>query len=751
MVENEATEERRKQKWRKLIPIFIPILVITILMTAADIISNSPQFRYSQWYSPILGLAIINVNIILILVLLVVIFRNLFKLFSERKRKILGSRFRTKLVLTMIAIALGPTLLLYITASDLISKSIDRWYSDPVGDIVSSSRVLSDVYLDDYKDLALLHARKMASYITDQNLLSEDKWEYLWRLYLEPEMESLGFDVVDVYYGDEPLIPTIVNPGSDFLPFLEDPDPAELISAINGKTDTDRHQFSVESYPVGTMVRCAVPVFNHEQSGGGSEPPGLVVVGFGVKQNLAPLADAISGDYKAFQEQVEQRGVIKLASQALLLVFMLMSLFSAIWIGIYFSKGITVPIQQLAEGTRAVAAGNLDYRIEPASTDELGSLVDSFNDMTRDLKESKDGLERANLDLVQTNLELERRRRYTETLLSNLSPAVFSLDAQGIVSTINPSARKLLALPERGQLGRKWIDALDRPEFEPLRDFISRFLDSQLVSAGQELEIRLDQQILHLSAAITVIRHDDGTLRGTLIVLDDLTQLVRAQRTAAWREVAQRIAHEIKNPLTPIQLSAERIRRRIRDGIGDDQKLISDCTETIIEETGTLKSMVDAFSSFARMPPVQLVRADVNSVVEKATSIYHGDGDGFSITKRLEPEMPEIDLDPDQLKMAFVNIINNAIDAMDGQGGLEVSTRYDKDRGAVVVEFNDEGPGIPAEVKEKLFIPYFSTKKKGTGLGLAIVHRVISDHNGTIAVDDNEPRGSKFTIELPVE
>jgi two-component system nitrogen regulation sensor histidine kinase NtrY len=751
MAESEPRGSQWRRKLRRLMPILIPVLVIMLSVTAAYMITNSQQIRYSQWYSPLVGLALININIILVLILLVVIFRNLVKLLSERKRHIPGARFRTKLVLAMIGVTIVPTLLVSFTAVDLVAKIIDFWSAQPVDKIVSSSRDLATEYLQSSREKALSIAREFASYISDENLLSFDKYEFLWRRYLEPQMEANRFDVLDIYLGDQPLVPTVVNPESTFLPYLEDPIPSQINLVLGSKRGANAYRFTEEELPAGTLVRCAVPIFGREEASPEAKPIGAVVLGFGVRRNLTSIAGAITGEYKAYREQAEQREVVKLSSQVLLLVFMLISLFSAIWIGIYFSKGITVPIQRLLEGTKAVAAGNLDFSIEPVATDELGTLITSFNQMTHDLKVSNEELEEANRNLVVTNLELERRRRYTETLLSNLSSAVISLDAEGRVTTINPSAREMLRLSEDDLSGREWRGAFARTDLQPLADLLERFFEIHTISLTQEVDIRFEEQILHLSATATAIRHDDGTLRGTLIVLDDLTQLVRAQRTAAWREVAQRIAHEIRNPLTPIQLSAERILRKIRDENNDHRELIASCTETIIEETGTLKSMVDAFSSFARMPAARPVRTDINYLIEKATSIYRSDGDGFRIERKLGNDMPEIDIDVDQMKMAFVNIINNAIDAMDGRGLLKISSRFDARRKAIILDFADDGPGIPADVKEKLFIPYFSTKKKGTGLGLAIVHRIISDHKGSISVSDNRPRGARFTIELPVE
>lgn len=754
----------RKRDWRSLIPIFIPILVITILVTAESIINNSPLLRSASWYTATLSFAIVNVNIILILVLLVVIFRHLVKLFGERKRKILGARFRTKLVLTMIAIILVPTVLVYLISSDLIAKSIASWYEKPVENIVRSSENLARIYPDDYESLLTQLTTRMAEYISRENLLNDDKVMFLRQRYVEPLMDMLPLDIAEIYKGERLFDAAVVNPESPLLAELEPTSRQQVKDLLEREQrETLTPVIWREDLPGGTLIRCAAPIPGNTVDRRSGRAVGFVIVGVMVQKQLALLAEAISSDYQRYRETMDGRSEVNFASQGLLLIFTLISLFSAIWIGIFISRGITVPIQRLAEGTRAVAGGNLDFRVDVESTDELGILVASFNEMTKDLKQSKSELEEANRNLLDTNQELERRRRYTETLLSNLSAGVVSLDDSGRISTVNATAAALLNLPVVGIAGTDWHEVFGREDLAPLGALCERFFESGVQSLSEQINLRLDQQLLHLSANLTAIRQEDGSLRGTLVVLDDLTQLIRAQRTAAWREVAQRIAHEIKNPLTPIQLSAERIRRRLltaesrAGGNGDEVThhenldLIATCTETIIEETGTLKSMVDSFSTFARMPPVHLSPNDLNAVLERATSIYTTDpeGNGLVIDMKLSPGLPMLDLDPEQLKMAFVNIINNAVDAMEGKGRLRIITRMDTIQSAVIIDFADSGPGIPPETKDKLFLPYFSTKKKGTGLGLAIVSRVIQDHHGTITISDNVPHGAIFTITLP--
>lgn len=767
MYASDLPPKKIKKGWRKIIPIFIPVLILIILLTAESIISSSVELRTtSDWYNAMFGLAIININIILILILLVVIFRHLIKMITERRRKILGSRFRTKLVLTMLAVIIVPTALVYMISSDLISKGIERWYESSVEEIVRSSRRLSEVYLDDYAELVNAQSKSIAEQIRREKLLSEDKVYYLRQQVLEPLMSQIHFDIVEVYMDGQRFGETIVNPGSPVLQHYTGLGSARLERFVNHFNGPDKQpQLWREHYGNTTMIYSVSPVLS--QGGEGVEPEvaGLVLLGLSLERDLHTIAREIGSYYQRYREQIDNRQVVKTASQGLLLIFTLISVFSAIWIGIYFSRGITVPIQKLAEGTRAVAGGNLDYRVESQADDELAILISSFNEMTRDLKQSKDDLEAVNKSLLETNQEVERRRRYIETLLANLSTAVISLDDEGRITTENAAAMELLDLPWSSQVGNHWRDVFKSKHLLRLREMLQSYFDEDKQYVSEQLTLRSKKGVLYLSASITSLRSEESHRMGTLIVLENLTDLARAQRTAAWQEVAQRVAHEIKNPLTPIQLSAERIRRKVlsetvrsagpEGGNGDAsasyKELISSATETIIEETGMLKSIVDAFSSFARMPRVELQPGDVNAVIDKAAAIYmsHPEESGLVIEKELEVGIPEAEIDQNQLKMAFVNIINNASEAMQGKGHLSIRSSFDQQLQMIKIEFSDEGPGVPPETKEKLFMPYFSTKTKGTGLGLAIVNRIVSEHHGTISVSDNHPGGARFIIEIP--
>ena len=387
--------------------------------------------------------------------------------------------------------------------------------------------------------------------------------------------------------------------------------------------------------------------------------------------------------------------------------------------------------------------------MQARADDEIGVLVDSFNQMTGDLDQSKTRLEAAYLDLQAKHAELEGRRRYTETVLEAIATGVVSFDVSGRLTTMNRTAARMLGLPAVASPGQTLREVFASRDFDDVIALAHRVSRAKGETAERELHLRRDGAATTLLAAATALRGPGGEYAGVVFVFDDLTELLRAQRLAAWREVAQRIAHEIKNPLTPIQLSAQRLRRRLADRGGDDKRLLDECTGTIIQEVEGLKRLVDEFSRFARMPALTPKPTDLRSLVDGVLALYRESHPGLSLITHFADDLPLLQVDPDQIKRAILNLVDNAVEAVSGVGTVALELGYSPDTGRVRLTVTDDGTGIAPEDKEKLFIPYFSTKATGMGLGLPIVHQIVSDHGGTIWVDDNHPRGSRFAIELP--
>jgi two-component system nitrogen regulation sensor histidine kinase NtrY len=368
--------------------------------------------------------------------------------------------------------------------------------------------------------------------------------------------------------------------------------------------------------------------------------------------------------------------------------------------------------------------------------------------MAEELAASRRKLERSTLDLQRKNLEVEERRRYIETVLQRIATGVISVDAGGIVTTVNTSAARLLGLAP-GAAGRPVDEVLGRPDLQPLEGLLQNVARARAEQPPQEIALVRDGREIHLAAIAGALYGETGAQDGSVLVFDDVTPLIRSQKVAAWREVARRLAHEIKNPLTPIQLSAERLRRHFAGAPAATQALVSECTATIVAEVDSLKALVDEFSQFARMPAPRAVPSDLHALLEDTLTLYDGLFSQVRFERRFDPVLPLVRLDPEQIKRVVVNLVDNAIEATGRKGVITLETQRDAGPGLVRLFVADDGPGIPEADRDKLFMPYYSTKRRGSGLGLAIVRRIVAEHGGTIEVGDNVPTGARFTIELP--
>jgi len=493
------------------------------------------------------------------------------------------------------------------------------------------------------------------------------------------------------------------------------------------------------------LIRCGHPVRDPP----GGEPRAVAIVGIYVPRDLQRLASYVSRSNEDYRQIRAQKVVIKRVYVLVFALITLVVLFSVTWIGLYLARRITEPIQTLLQGTREISSGNLDYRVEVDAGDELGILVESFNRMTSELRAGKETIEKRNLELSASNRELVERRRYIETLLNSVTVGVVSCDRDGRVTTLNQAALRLLEL-ERGPepVGRP-LPALLPPEGrEAIEHLIREVFSSRGESAALGLELSIGGRTCTIAASATSLRDETGDPLGAILVLEDLTDLMRAQKIAAWREVARRLAHEIKNPLTPIQLSAERIRKKYAERARDLDDIVDEGTAAIVREVATLKNLVDEFTRFARLPAPNPVATSLEDVISASLSLYNGVHSSVTIRPMCDAGLPRVLLDPDQMKRVLVNLLDNAVEAMGGQRTVTIEARRDPS-GTVRLEVADDGPGIREEDRDRLFLPYFSTKKKGTGLGLAIVHRIVSDHHGRIHVEHNKPHGARFVIELP--
>ncbi len=686
------------------------------------------------------------VTVTLIVLLFFLIARNVWKLLWERRQGILGAHLNVKFVSAFVGIAILTSVGLFVISSAFITSSIDTWFSLQVERALDEAGEVAGIYYESSESNALFYARNMARHVTEARLLREDRLEELAE-YVQEKQREYNLGVVEVFSSTGEELVSAINPEVPAAHFTR-ADSDFVRAALRGSTAT-----RVEAAGSGDVIRGAVPIASSARP---EQTVGVIVVNYFVPYSLTRKVAQIRSALLEYRNLQPAAGHIRFAYQLELFLAFLVVLLLATWLGFRLAKGVTGPIRALAEGIAEVARGNLDVEVEPQTDDEIGFLVESFNRMTRDLRETRSRLTRS-------HEELERRRLYMEIVLRNVGAAVISLDAEGRIATVNPPAQRLLGIPPgEGVVGQKLEEAVARPAFlEVLGELVRELRIGVRESLRRQVQVPQGEDVLTLLVTVTLLKDEERRPLGTVIVLDDYTQLVRAQRMAAWREVARRIAHEIKNPLTPIQLSAQRLRRRFRDRLASDEeglRVFDECVDAIVTQVETLKVLVSEFSNFARLPAARPRPEDVNGLLEEAAAGYAGT-EGVEIATHLDPRLPPVEVDRDQMRRVLVNLLENAAAAVaerrrsepeSGPGHIELRTVFDAVQGSARIEVVDDGCGIPASYRRRIFEPYFSTKREGTGLGLAIVSRIVANHQGHIRVVDNRPRGTRLVIELPV-
>jgi two-component system nitrogen regulation sensor histidine kinase NtrY len=718
--------------------IILAFLVLVGGLSAFDLGTFAPELPVA---SNIVIFALFNLNLIVFLLLLLLLFRNLVKLGFERRQKVIGARFKTKLVLAFLSLSVAPAIFIFIIASNFINKSIEGWFKPQVERPLDQALSVAQTYYTNLEKTALRHGQYIARAIDRHGYLGEDRRAALGA-FLGEQQDLLAISSLTVVDGqgqkvahvEDPLLGDLLN---------REPDEAQLKRGLAGTEVT-----TVRELASGDLIEAVTPIWSTR----GTERAvvGAVIVGTHVTERLEAKVRGISQAFREYKQLKLLKNPIKGIYILLFLLMTLIVVFGFTWFGLYLARGITGPIEQLAEGTREVAAGNLQYKVEARADDEIGVLVDSFNRMTEDLSRSKHQLEEAYVDLQDKHTELEDRRRYIETVLEAITTGVVSLDALGRITTLNRAAARMFGVSEAAAIGRLLEEVFTAPEARDVVTLVQRTRRPKTATAAIQLHLRRAGTTLALLASATALRGPDGAYDGAVIVFDDLTELLKAQRLAAWREVAQRIAHEIKNPLTPIQLSAQRLRRRLLRVGGDDARLVTECTETIIQEVDGLKRLVDEFSRFARMPAFVPKPTDVRPLVEAVASLYRETQPQRTIVTRHAEDLPLLQVDPDHIKRAVLNLVDNAVEAVGPGGTVTIETGWVPETARARLVVADTGRGIPSEDRDKLFQPYFSTKVTGMGLGLPIVSEIVAEHGGTIRVEDNEPSGTRFVIEVPV-
>ena len=666
--------------------------------------------------------------------LTIVLGRNLLKLYAERRQGVAGSKFRTRLVVVSLLLSFLPVIAMFWFSYGLMNRSIDKWFSQPVEEVRTDTAAMSALLYDYAGQNATSEAQSIAQSDEFQRALAsrnspeatDELREHI------PTLEG-GF-VLALANGNEAASLNTPAPWAD----MKDRFPVQ--PALRG--EHPHFKWGETDYIVA-----AAPFQN-----------GVVLVARPLPPKFAETAKQIQESQQRYVELAAKRKLFRRTYIGYLLLLTVVVLFASTWLALLLSKLVNRPVAALAAGTEAISKGQLDYRVDIRATDELAELVQSFNSMAEQLESSQRQIEASSRDVGAANEALESRRRYIETVLESLPTAVISIDAARRVTLTNAAFSRMFYLERSEYVSPASLvnlplrDVIPADVLADLEPLLRRADRMGITAANMELDLARAQ--LNVAVTVSALSHAAEGL-GYVVVFEDLSDLLRAQKQAAWREVARRVAHEIKNPLTPIALSAERIHRHLSRGTAPDAaslEVIRTCSETIRNAVETVRALVDEFSVLARFPASRPQPASLNNLVEAALIMFNGRLEGIRVRTELAQDLPAVMADPEAIKRAVANLVDNAAEAMQDAilKEITISTSLLASRDAVELVVSDTGQGVSRDVKERLFLPYFSTKQRGTGLGLAIVGRIVEDHRGSIRVEENKPFGSRFVVELPV-
>jgi two-component system nitrogen regulation sensor histidine kinase NtrY len=737
--EFDRARQRRVRAW-----LLGTIVVVLLALIAAQGLFNLWAFVPAETGADTLLLyALSTLNFVAFFVFSFILLRSLLRLRRERRARQPGSRIQTRLLVYFIGLSLLPITAMAAFSYLFLNRSVEKWMGRLPENVVERVR-------QQQREIAAAQSQRLRETATLLATAIRQKPQAEWQATLDELRDTGELTAVEI----------VSNSGESIAASaaqVSDSQRAEL-ARVMGSARQDANSAQAELSDAKGFDAASVPLTDSTR---------LIFVPR--RFSDADVNDTIAGSQSEYQHLVQRQRKVRLLGLSTLGLMTLLLVFASTWVAIHLARGFAAPIKSLAAASREVARGNLSHRVNTPADDELALLADSFNQMTAELEENRRRIDAGAATLKEKNQAIEERRNYIETVLNSLSTGVVSLDQNDCVTTINAAATSILRLTEAPPAWAKLSSLLSHEDRTVLERLIKRARRAGRAAEQSQLTRGAAANSLPVALTATALGTSAGLNRGVVLVIDDLSELLTAQRAAAWSEVARRIAHEIKNPLTPIQLSAERIARQFgvrangNDGANGDglstvvhdeelKRVVEECTTSITREVAGLKSLVDEFSRFARMPDAQKSNIDLNDVVRQAASLYEDRLDRADLELRLASELPLAMVDAEQMKRVFVNLIDNGLEALNdpGERRVTIETRYDAARETITAEVADTGEGIPAADFKRLFQPYFSTRGRGTGLGLAIVQRIISEHGGRIHAENNIPRGARFVIEIPV-
>jgi hypothetical protein len=712
-----------------LMGVVVALLVFIIFSQAAF---NLKFLRPESLLQTSVFVALSALIFLALVALIFVLLRTLLKLYLERQAGTAGSRFRSKMVLGALLLSAGPVIAMFLFAYGLMNRSVDKWFSQPIEEVHGRSTAVAGLLNSYAGQNALAEARSIASNPEALQAYHSGRFGALLEEFREHEITLQGGFALGFYKGQLEASYGVPLPWS----VLRTEVPAL------GEMQAKPRQFALNNREY-MLATAAV------------EDLGYVVVALPLPEKYSDALTQLEASEQRYQELRRNNKLIRQTYMQALLLMTLLVLFGTTWAALALSKLVTRPVTALAEGTQAISAGHLDYRVEVSAGDELGQLVHSFNSMAAMLESNRSQLQDA-------NLRLEERRLHLETILESIPSGVLSLDGVGQVTRVNAALIRMFqpaGVTQPGpQMGLRLTDLFPADQAPDVAEDIRRLSRKadRMGTTTSQMEIASGGNALEVSVTVASMTGSKRPRRlGYVIVFEDLSDVLKAQKQAAWREVARRVAHEIKNPLTPIALSAERIKRHIERGVHGDSTsrgIIESCATTIGSAVESVRRLVDEFSTLARFPQSQPQAADLNRIILSAMALFEGRLAGVRVQLDLADDLPRVMADPEAIKRVVANLVDNAAESLKDSvvREIRIATALLESRDAVELEISDTGGGVTAETKEKLFLPYFSTKARGTGLGLAIVARILEDHGGTIRVEDNRPVGTRFLVELPV-
>ncbi len=726
-----AKEVSRRRKDIYLLAAGVTLLLaIIVSQTSFDLNFLNPDSN--QQIGFFVGISMLV--FLLFVALTYVLVRNLIKLFAERRLGVLGSKFRTRIVVAGLLLSFLPVIFMFFFAYGLMNRSINKWFSRPVEEVREDTNAVASLLSDYAAQNAHAEAVSIAASPETRYAFEGHSFNAVAAEFQEHESTLQGGFAVAILDGN-----VEASYGA--------PAPWPLLKALLPR-------------PVGadaSPLQLTWQQTDYVLSGAAAGKNGIIVVGMPLPEKFSSTMRRLEASQMRYFNLAPNYRKVRRMYMTVLLLLTVLVLFTTMWLALFLSKLVMRPIAALAEATQEISRGRLDYRVEVTAADEIGDLVRSFNRMAADLESSRHQIETSRRELADASASIEQRRQHMETILESIPTGVLSVDSNRRITHANQALMRLFR-PKGGEdgttvlIGAALINVFPGEVIGDLEPLLRRA--DRMGTTTTQLEMALESGQLNVAVTVATLRHRGQGL-GYVLVFEDLSDVLKAQKQAAWREVARRVAHEIKNPLTPISLSAERIVRHLGRKSAPDsasRKIVRECAETISGAVETVRTLVNEFAALASFPTARPEPTDINSVVESSLAMFNGRLHGIQVHTSLADHLPKVMADTEAIRRAFANLVDNAAEAMQDAvlREINISTSLVTSRDAVEITVADTGPGVTQDLKEKLFLPYFSTKKRGTGLGLAIVSRIVEEHHGSIRVEENRPVGARFVVELPV-